>query len=449
MGLILPRVPAVCLTFVLGIGVCSPQAPPPQGQTHAVPAPLDTGSQTPTPAAQPAPGSPLANSLNSLQGLKVSLVRINSSAVDSPESLLALLPQKANEPLDKYKVRRSVQVLYDTGRFAEIQVEAQRTPQSEVVLTFSALDNFFFGSILVEGSAAHPSDNQLVNASKLNLGEQFTEARIKAGIEGMQKTLQENGFYQAAIKPFYEWDSRNQQVKVVFVVDRGNPARVGAVNVTGSPGYSAEEVREIAKLHPGAKVSAAKVTSALQRLRKRFQKKERLEAQVTLTQRVYHPENNRVDYTFDINRGPVVGVKVEGASLRRGLIKRYVPIYEESAVDEDLLNEGARNIRDYFQTKGYFDVNVTYSQTQDPNTEKRDVIFHVERNRRHKLVELAIQGNRYFRREDLREQMLIQPAGGLLLYGLFSQSILAHDLQAIENLYRNNGFLQVKVTPEV
>ena len=64
-------------------------------------------------------------------------------------------------------------------------------------------------------------------------------------------------------------------------------------------------------------------------------------------------------------------------------------------------------------------------------------------------MELAIQGNHYFRREDLREQMLMQPAGGLLLYGLFSQSILAHDVQSIENLYRNNGFLQVKVTPEV
>lgn len=392
--------------------------------------------------------SPALN-LNTLQGAKVSAIQINSPGVDNAENLLPLLPQKANEPLDKAKVRRSVQTLYDTGRFAEIQVEAQRTPQGEVVLVFAARENYFFGSLLAEGSAGKPSDSQLINASKLNLGEQFTEDKIKAGIENMQRSLQDAGYYQATIKPFYEWDSHTQQVKVLFAVDHGKPARVGLVNVTGSPGFSAEEVRNIAKLRSGDKVNGNKVTTALQRLRKRYQKQDRLEAQVTLTQRIYRPETNLVDYTFDINRGPVVGVKVEGASLRQGQVKKLVPIYEESAVDDDLLNEGARNIRDYLQSKGYFDVKVTYEQTQDPQTERRNVVFHIERNQRHKLVELVIQGNHYFRHDDLRERMLMQPAGGLLLYGLFSQSILARDMQAVENLYRNNGFLQVKVTSEV
>ncbi len=60
--------------------------------------------------------------------------------------------------------------------------------------------------------------------------------------------------------------------------------------------------------------------------------------------------------------------------------------------------------------------------------DKRDVVFNTDKNDRHKLTELMIEGNRYFRREDLREQMLMQTAGGLLIYGLFSQSILAHDV---------------------
>ncbi|HEX9256180.1 MAG TPA: POTRA domain-containing protein [Candidatus Angelobacter sp.] len=403
---------------------------------------------TPSVASIP-PGLPTSASLNSLQGLKVASIQIHSPGVEDPGTLLLVLPQKVNEPLDKYKVRQSVQALYNTGRFAEIQVEAQRNSSGEIALIFDARANYFFGSILAEGSVARPSDSQLVNASKINLGEQFTEEKISVGIEGMKRTLQENGYYQATIKPYYEWDSHNQQVNVQFVVDRGKPARIGVVNVMGDPGYSAEEVRNIAKLRSGNSISAARLTGALRRLRKRYQKQERLEAQVTMTQRVYHPETNLLDYTFEINRGPVVDVKVEGASLRRGQLKSLVPVFEESAVDDDLLNEGARNIRDYFQSKGFFDVQVTYEQKQDPGTERRDVIFHIARNQRHKLADLALHGNHYFRKEDLREQMVMQPAGGLLLYGLFSQSILSRDVQSIENLYRNNGFLQVKVTPEV
>jgi outer membrane protein assembly complex protein YaeT len=454
----------VCLAIVLCLGVCCAQRPAvatgqnpvSDGQTtqpstpasSAPPAQPDLPGPTPS-VASGLPALSASASLNSLQGLKVASIQINSPGVDDPGTLLLALPQKVNEPLDKYKVRQSVQALYNTGRFAEIQVEAQRNASGEIALIFDARENYFFGSILVEGSSARPTDSQLVNASKLNLGEQFTEEKITAGIEGMQRTLQENGYYQATIKPYYEWDPRNQQVTVQFVVDRGRPARIGLVNVMGDPGYSAEEVRNIAKLRSGNSVSASRLTGALRRLRKRYQKQERLEAQVTMTQRVYHPETNLLDYTFEINRGPVVDVKVEGASLRRGRLKTLVPVFEESAVDDDLLNEGARNIRDYFQSKGFFDVHVTYEQKQAPGTERRTVIFHIARNQRHKLVDLALQGNHYFRKEDLREQMVMQPAGGLLLYGLFSQSILVRDVQWIENLYRSNGFLQVKVTPEV
>ncbi|HZS27237.1 MAG TPA: POTRA domain-containing protein [Candidatus Angelobacter sp.] len=458
----MPRFRPVCLAIVLCLGVCAAQQQPsagqgapgqsPQAQDQVnLPAPTpDKPGVSPQPAQlSPAlPAVPALN-LNSLQGIKVAAIQINSPAIDNPENLLSLLPQKINEPLDKSKIQQSVQKLYDTGRFAEIQVEAQRTPKGEVTLVFDARGNYFFGSLLAEGAPGKPSDSQLVNASKLNLGEQFTDEKIKSGIEGMQRSLQESGYYQSTIKPFYEWDARTQQVKVLFVVDRGKPARVGQVNVTGSPGFSADEVRKITKLHSGSTVNISKVTNALERLRKRYQKQDRLEAQVTLTQRIYHPETNRVDYTFDITGGPLVDVKVEGAKMRRGVIKKLVPIYEESAVDDDLLNEGSRNIRDYLQSKGYFDAKVSYEQTQDSTTERRDVIFHITRSQRHKLVDLTIQGNHYFQRDDLRERMVMQPAGGLLLYGLFSQSTLTRDVQSIENLYHNNGFLQVKVTPEV
>lgn len=429
----MPRFLRLCLALVLWSGVCLAQ------QSQADPVQPETADT----AAPPAP------SLNSLQGLKVAVIRVASPAVEHPDSLVELLPQKANQPFDKNKVRESVQALYDTGRFSEIQVEAQRNPQSEVILTFSAQVNYFFGAVRVDGAPAPPTESQLVAASKLTLGEEFTDEKIKLALQSMERTLQDNGYYQATIKPFYEWNSHTQEVRVLFSISRGEPARVGVVAVTGSPGMTAEEVREVAKLHSGDRATASRLSRGLQRLRKHYQGEDRLEAQVTLTERSYRRETNRLDYTFDIVRGPIVQVRVEGAKLRRGRIKSLVPVYEEGAVDQDLLNEGARNIRDYFQTKGYFDVAVSVTQKQISDTERQDVIYTVGRNERHKLVDVAITGNTYFRREDLRERMQMQPAGGLLLHGLFSQSILARDIVSLQNLYQNNGFLQAKVTPEV
>lgn len=425
----------MCLALVLCLGVCAAQQPDP-----ALQQPLPAGA-----ALQ----AQFLSGLNSLQGQKVVRIEIKSLSVEHPEWLEPLLLQKVNEPLDKYKVRQSVQALYDTGRFAEIQVEAQRDPQGEIILTFSARENFFFGSIRVEGAPNPPTDNQLVNAGKLVLGEQFTEEKIKGAMQGMQRSLQEDGYFRANIQPFYEWDSRNQQVKVLFVVEKGPRAKVGAVYVSGSPGTTDDEVRDQAGLYPGDRVSAARLTRALQRLRKHYQKSNRLEAQVTVSSRVYRPESNTVDYTFDIVEGPQVEVKVEGTKLSNRLIKKLVPVYEENAVDEDLLNEGARNIRDYFQTQGHFNVAVTFTQEEQSGGVRRYIVYRIDEKDRHKFAELVIQGNKYFRREDIRERMAMQPAGGLVLWGLFSQSLLARDIQAIQNLYQTNGFLQVKVSPEV
>src|SRR5258707_520123 len=123
---------------------------------------------------------------------------------------------------------------------------------------------------------------------------------LDAGIQGMQHTLQESGYYKATIKPFYEWDSQNQQVKVLFFVTQGSPAHIGVITVSGKPGTTIDEVMEIARLHPGDRVTSAHLTRALQKLRRHFQREDRLEAQVTLTQRDYHPESNTLDYTFAI-----------------------------------------------------------------------------------------------------------------------------------------------------
>ena len=383
-----------------------------------------------------------------LLGARVAAIRISSDGLEHPEWLEPLIVQKINEPLDKYKVRQSVQALYDTGRFAAIEVQAQQSSNGEVVLIFDARANFFFGSVLVEGASDSPNSNQLVSAAKLNLGERFTPQKITAALEGMRRVLQENGYYKAVIRPLYAWDKKNQQVKVTFLVSKGARARVGRVNVTGSPGFSQEQVLSAAKLEPGDYVSADNVTRALRRLRHKYQRHDRLTAQVAITRRDYHPESNTLDYTFDIVQGPAVKVRLEGAAVRQGLIKKYVPIYQESAVDDDLLNEASRNLREYFQTKGYFDAKVSYTQKVD-GTERTGVTFDVVQGEHHKLLALDISGNKYFSRQIIRERMLLQPAGGLLLHGLFSQAILAHDVGAIQGLYQANGFLQAKVEPTV
>src|SRR6202000_1765057 len=116
--------------------------------------------------------------------------------------------------------------------------------------------------------------------------------------------------------------------------------RVGNVTLAGTDaGLTLEEFRKNAKLKQGNRVTRDTTSNALDRLRKLYQKKDRLEATVTLQKSTYDKARKQLDYQFHANQGPEVKVAVEGAKISKSRLQRLVPIYEEGTIDNDLLNE--------------------------------------------------------------------------------------------------------------
>jgi outer membrane protein insertion porin family len=409
-------------------------------------APQDSVLATPvsTPASGPA-STPLGV-IFEYQGLPVRAIRFAGVQSGDLEQLQKIVTQKASQPLDRVKIRDSVRALFATGRFADIQVEADRTPQNEVTLVFRAVQNYFVGVVNVEGAPRELTNTQLGNASKLQLGELYTPEKLQTGIDRMGQLLQENGYYQATITESEQRDPLTQQVNISFRVDPGAQARVGRITLTGHAGYSLLELLNAAHFHPGDRAMTQSITNALRRLRKKYQKINRLEAQVSIPSQNFQPATNTVDYVLNVEPGPIVIVRVQGASMRTGEIKKLIPVYEENAVDEDLVNEGRRNLRDYMQTKGYFDAEINVRREFDQQNNERQIIYIVERGIRHKLTNIDISGNTYFDSAAIRERMQVQTAGRLFSHGMYSQELLASDVKAIEDLYHANGFQQVDVT---
>ncbi|HZQ93076.1 MAG TPA: POTRA domain-containing protein [Terriglobales bacterium] len=439
----------LCAAAILSLAWCAAQTTA-NGAAAQVPArnALPPGSRAADPPRAAPPVPPPAGNPLSYFGLKVAAIEVRSNATVSADEVLRL-PQKVNEPLDKNKLRRSIQQLFATGKFADIQVEADRTQKNEVALVFIAEENYFVGFMTMTGAPRPPTAEQLINATKLQLGELYTEEKLQAAIRGIQRVMADNGYYQSSADVRKEPHSDTQQIDLHFTVHPGKVARIGQIKVEGQAGYPPEQVAHIAKLKPGEKVSVDRLNKALQRLRKKYQKQGRLEAQVALVDRVYHPESNALDYAFSIHRGPKVEVRLEGARLSGRKLKKYVPVYEESAVDDDLLNEGRRNLRDYFQTKGYFDVQVDFSHKDDPASDRAFVIYTVNLGPQYDLDAVLFQGNNYFNDDVLRERIQVQPSGGLLAHGRFSETMLVRDKESIEAVYKANGFSKVQVQPMV
>ena len=170
---------------------------------------------------------------------------------------------------------------------------------------------------------------------------------------------------------------------------------------------------------------------------------------MTLKGMQYDSDTNRSQASIDIDAGPEVQVNAVGAKLSQGKLRRYVPVFDEHTVDDSLLLEGARNLRDYFQSEGYFDAEVEFKRQRIVN-DKATIDYLINPGKRHKLVLIEIAGNKYFNTGAIRERMFLLRASLLQFrHGRYSESLLRRDEDAISSLYQSNGFRDVAVTHKI
>jgi outer membrane protein insertion porin family len=417
----------------------------------AVEASAESSPQEPGQAVEAqSPALPVDDNFAQYQGLIVADVRWPDIPSDVDQKRwVRLIPQQPGKPLDRELIRESIHKLHSSGRFADIRVEAERNPDGKVVLSFFTVPNYFVGSVTVEGVPNRPTAGQVTNASKFQLGDLFTPDQIERALTNIKLLMQENGYYRSSASVEEHKDPARQQISILFKITPGPQARVGTVTVTGSPGYSQGQIQDIAKMRPGKSVSVQRVTNALDRLRKKYQKQNRLLAQVSISKKSYREEANAVDYTFDIAPGPKVQIAAEGFKIGRGALKKNVPVFEENAVDEDLLNEGRRNLLNYLQSRGYFDAKVGIKQRSDAGGDSLLITYVIDPGARHKLVRIEFVGNKYFLTDRLLSRMQVHPASRFESHGKHSQGLLSADIHGLEDLYRANGFQQVKITSNI
>jgi outer membrane protein assembly complex protein YaeT len=408
-------------------------------------APPACWSQTPA-AAPPATGT-----LFQWTGLPVRTISFAGVSADKLAPLPGHLAQTEGKPLDPDAVRESLRQLFATGLYDNIQVEGAKVEQSPgqqvVDLTFRGLPRTFIGIVGVYGAKGATLNTQLQRASQLTAGTRFTQAKMSTALEQMRQTLAENGFYEPTITPSLTPHPDGQLIDIVFKATSGPQARIGTVEVTGDPGMSVQEFRRYAHLKIGGHVDHDVGNRALAGVLKHYQRQERMEAEIKIVSAKYDPAGKKVDFVFSANRGPVVKVLVQGASIGADRIKHIIPIFEEGSVDEDLLNEGNRRLRDYYQRLGYFDVKVTHGQ-QTAKTGEVVIVFHVDLGLRRHVESVTIAGNKYFDTATLKGLLSVHAADSLDHHGAYSQALVSADIAALTAVYHNNGFASVKITPE-
>src|SRR5438105_5464427 len=241
---------------------------------------------------------------------------------------------------------------------------------------------------------------------------------------------------------------------IVVRVKSGLRARVASIQLKNDPTYEDASILSRFKLRTGQAITSARLQHGTDRVRKFLGKKGHLSARVDVRRGDYDPAKNSAAIFLEVTQGPRVVVAVTGAKFSEGELKKLIPIYQEGAVDPDLLEEGKRNLRERLEREGYFDADVSYKiDMHDVKTAAwqgtlEAIAYTVERGDKHKLMGIEISGNKYFDTELLKSRLQVFQ-GAFGTPGRFSRRLVDADAQSMQSLYQANGFLDAKVTPRV
>jgi outer membrane protein insertion porin family len=414
----------------------------------------DLHAQTSAQKQAPATAPQVQEVLPSYEGQNVSAMEVAGKPGLDEKQLETVFVQKAGQPFEKAKVDQTIAALKNSGVAKEIELEIRPQPNGIRIL-FVLQPAFYFGMYQFPGAGRFGYSRLLQVANYPPRG-----AYSPGDVLGTQNTLlqffQQNGYFQAEINPETQIDSTHELVNINFHITLHRRAKFGKVIFSGAPAAQEQKLQRAlrsyiarlrgAAIREGKNYSFKTVQNATQYLESQLIKQDYLGTRVQLAGAEFDPQTRRADVRFNVTPGPRAHVKIEGAHVWSWTQRKLIPMYQQAGLDPELLQEGRQNLISYFQSKGYFNVQVT-SELR-PAQDEQTILYKVNKGPRHKVKEVQIVGNHKIEDGSLRGHIAVQKAR-FFSHGKFSQQLARKSANNLKKVYQAEGFSSVEVTPEI
>ena len=389
-------------------------------------------------------------------GKRIVAIDYAPAQVLDESDLARVNPLKVGGTLQESDVANAIDGLFSTGRFEDIAVEAEPAGDGVRLRIVTKLE-WFIGGVTVQGKIVTPPNRaQLRSVGNIQLGTVFHDDDVAKSVTSIRNLLQANGLYEANVTPGIERDNTAQQVFLTFQVKPGKRAKYEMPSIESDTTDKKLSEATILRatgwryriVHIWKQVTDSRTRTGVASVLNKYQAQDRLTSSVELQKLDYDAKRRRVKPSLKIHAGPKITIKAVEAKVSKSKLRRYVPVYQEHTVDNDLLVEGRRNLSDYFQSQGYYDVEVEFRTLPEAN-DSQTIEYAISKGQKYKLMKLDITGNEYFRAEVIKERLFMTPASFSIRRGRYSEAFRRKDEQTIAALYQGNGFRDVKVSSTV
>ena len=348
-------------------------------------------------------------------------------------SLVSLRPGQLYTPK---AVQDAVRQLYASGLF--ISVEAVRSGESEVVLTFRLRRLLAVRSIGYRAPAGVATADLTPRLTVLRPGSEFNPDLLPRAEAEVRELLKREGFLRSEVTAQAARDAKASAMDITYEIAAGTRYTVDGVNFAGEVVIPLADIRKKIATRPGKPYVPAVVDKDRGTIAALFRSRGYTQAQVTLEEADFHDAEGTVTLTLRLEPGERIDIVVRGAKVPLSLL---MPIWEERVFEEWGLQEGEARILAYLRKKGYLFAIVS-SSIERPGHVLR-VVHDVDPGTRYRIRSLVFEGMTHFTVTQLRSLLGLEE--GLFSFGIIDGQRVFELPREIENLYRSQGYSRVAV----
>ena len=142
-----------------------------------------------------------------------------------------------------------------------------------------------------------------------------------------------------------------------------------------------------------------------------------------------------------------VRVVVQGFKIDKTQLSRLLPILSGEGINPDTLEEGVNNLKDFLESKGYPEAEVTIDDEAE-DSKVRVLRYGIVPSHKFTVARINFKGNIAFTDREMLAAVTIQP-GALAQSNVYSVDHLDEDVASLKALYESRGYLEAKIIPLV
>ncbi|HUU33467.1 MAG TPA: POTRA domain-containing protein, partial [Vicinamibacterales bacterium] len=292
--------------------------------------------------------APAAAQVPQLLGRRVTDVRLEADGAPVIDrEVLALVETRSGDPLTVAAVRETIDHFVALGRYNDIQVFAE--PDADGVrLRYTVVPIARITRLRFQGALGLDE-----NLLRVEMVDQFGATPVSSRLPEMGAAIaaryEAHGYPAARVEVTSVPEQRSGQVTAVFAVTPGAQLVVGRATVTGDAG-DASLVRRLGLL-AGRPFDRELFDQRLRQAQDDLRDEGYYEAVVSAE--VTAGAAASVDVAVRGDRGDRVRVAFAGDPLAEDRRRALVPIERLRSVEEEVVEDGSRNIEQYLRLEGY------------------------------------------------------------------------------------------------